>query len=78
MEKVILTPSVEPAFQGFQSTMEICDSQGDAKGFFVPIGSYKKLLANLEIPYSKEELERRKQATDGGSLQDFWQRMGQS
>jgi hypothetical protein len=78
MEKVILTPALEADFQGFQNPLEVCNSQGTSVGLFLPLDRYKKLLANLEIPYSKEELERRRQATDGNSLQQFWERLGAS
>jgi hypothetical protein len=57
--------------------MEVCDAQGNPVGLFLPLGSYKKLLANLEIPYTKEELDHRRQETEGSSLEDFWQTTGQ-
>lgn len=78
MGKVVLTPALEAEFQGFQNPMEVCNSQGKAVGLFLPLGSYKKLLAKLEIPYSKEELERRRQEEGGSSLQEFWQTVGPS
>jgi hypothetical protein len=77
MGKLVLTPALEAEFHGFQSPMEVCNSQGTPVGFFLPIESYKKLLSNLEIPYSKEELERRRQEKDGSSLEAFWQTIGQ-
>jgi hypothetical protein len=72
MGKVVLTPALEAEFQGFQNPMEVCDAQGKPVGLFFPIGSYKKLLANLEVPYSKEELDRRRDEDEGTSLADFW------
>ena len=72
MGKVILTAATEVEFAGFQNAMEVCNSQGKPVGFFLPIDSYKKLLAKLEIPYSKEELDRRRQEKGGTSLQEFW------
>jgi len=77
MGKVVLTPALEAEFHGFQSLMEVCNAEGTAVGVFLPLGSYKKLLAELEIPYSKAELERRRQETDGASLQEFWHTLGQ-
>jgi hypothetical protein len=75
MGKVVLTPALEAEFLGFQNPMEVCNAQGTPVGFFLPLESYKKLLANLEIPYSKEDLELRRQETEGASLQEFWQTM---
>ncbi|MBI1832170.1 MAG: hypothetical protein HYR84_12060 [Planctomycetes bacterium] len=76
MEKVILPPAVEAEFHGFHATLEVCDSEGKSVGLFFPASSYKKLLATIEIPYSKEELERRRQVKGGTGLKDLWQRLG--
>jgi hypothetical protein len=78
MGKVVLTPALEAEFQGFQNPMEVCDAQGNPVGFFLPLGSYKTLLASLVIPYSKEELQIRRQETGGSSLEEFWRTIGQS
>jgi hypothetical protein len=75
MGKVVLTPALEAEFQGFHNPMEVCNSQGSPVGLFLPLESYKKLLAHLEIPYSKEEIERRRQETGGAPLEEFWQRV---
>jgi hypothetical protein len=72
MGKVVLTPAVEAEFHGFQTPMEVCNAQGQAVGLFLPLGSYKTLLAHLEIPYSEQELERRRQEQEGTSLEEFW------
>ena len=77
MGKVVLTPALEAEFHGFQNPMEVCNAQGKPVGFFLPLRSYRKLVANLEIPYSKGELERRRQEQGGSSLQDFWRTMSQ-
>ena len=71
MGKVILTSAIEADFAGFQNPLEVFNSQGKSMGLFLPLHSYKKLLAHLEIPYSKEELERRRQEKGGMSLQAF-------
>jgi hypothetical protein len=77
MGKVVLTPALEAEFAGFQNPMEVCDAQGNAVGLFFPLSSYKSLLAHLEIPYSKEELQRRRQEKGGTSLQEFWKTVSQ-
>jgi hypothetical protein len=74
----VLTPALEAEFHGFQSPLEVCDAQGKAVGLFLPLDSYKKLLAHLAIPYTKEELKRRRQEQGGSSLQEFWQTVGRS
>jgi hypothetical protein len=78
MGRVVLTPALEAEFHGFESPLEVCNSQGKAVGLFLPLASYKELLGNLEIPYSAEELERRRQEKEGSSLDDFWRTIGRS
>jgi len=78
MGRVVLTPALEAEFQGFRSPLEICNAEGKAVGLFLPIANYKDLLTKLEIPYSKDELERRRQEKGGSSLDDFWRTVGRS
>jgi hypothetical protein len=78
MGKIILTAALEAEFEGFHSPLEVCNSQGKSVGLFLPMERYKKLLANLEIPYSKEELERRRQENGGSTLHEFWKSMSPS
>ena len=78
MDKVIITPGLEPDFHGFQQLVDVCNAQGKHVGVFLPLDTYKKLLANLKIPYSPEELARRQQEQGGTSLQEFWRSVGRS
>jgi hypothetical protein len=78
MERVMLTAGSEADFLAVQCPVEVCDTQGKPVGFFLPLHAYKKLLANLAIPYSAEELERRRQEQGATSLQEFWHRLGRS
>ena len=78
MGKVVLTPALEAEFSGLQSPMEVCNAHGQPIGLFLPVGSYERFLANLEIPYSKEELERRRQEKGGSTLEQFWRKLGQT
>lgn len=78
MGRVVITPALEAEFHGFQDPLEVCNAKGEAVGLFLPLASYKKLLAKLEIPYSTDELERRRQENTGSSLQEFWQTVGGS
>jgi hypothetical protein len=78
MERVVLTPGSETSFQGFRLPLEVCDAQGKSVGLFLPLDTYKKWLSHLEIPYSAEELERRRQEQGGMRLQEFWRQLGQS
>jgi len=72
MGRVVLPSTLEGLFHGFQSQMEVCNAEGTAVGVFLPLRSYKELLAEIEIPYSKEELGRRLQEQGGLPLEEFW------
>jgi hypothetical protein len=73
MGKVVLPPDLEAEFHGFQNPMEVCDARGKPVGFFLPLDSYKSLLATLDVPYSQDELDRRRQESEGSTLQEFCQ-----
>jgi hypothetical protein len=76
MGRVVLPPALEAEFHGFQNQLEVCNAEGTAVGVFLPLTSYKKLLAEIEIPYSEEELNRRRQEEGGLSLEEFWRTVG--
>lgn len=73
MSQIILTPSMDASFGEFRSPTEVCNSQGNPVGFFWPLDGYKKMLATLKIPYTKDELERRKAEQGGQSLSGVWE-----
>ncbi len=64
---------------GFDSQVELRDSQGVTVGHYLPEQEYLKLLyASIEIPFSEEEIARRRAESGGCSLEDIWKRLGQS
>jgi hypothetical protein len=78
MGKVVLPLALEAEVHGFQNQMDVCNSEGTAFGVFLPLTSYKRLLAEVEIPYSEEELKRRRQEKDGLPLEEFWRTVPRS
>ena len=63
---------------GMQEPIEFCDANGKVVGHYLPEAEYKELLyASVQIPYSDEEIARRRSQTGGCSLQEIWDRVGQ-
>lgn len=53
-------------------TVELCDTEGRVIGFFLPeSGPHGLPPAGLEIPLSVEEVQRRRQARSGRTLDEI-------
>jgi hypothetical protein len=80
MGKVTLDPYLRARLNNLESELELCDENGRTLGHFVPEDVYRKLLAaSLQVPFSEEEIERRRQQKGtGGSLAEFWKRLEQT
>jgi len=76
MQRIVLPLALEAEFHGFQIQMEVCNAEGTAVSVFLPLISYKKLLANIKIPYSEAELSRLREEKGGLSLEQFWRTAG--
>lgn len=63
---------------GMNEPLELCDANGTVLGHYLPEAEYKKILyGSVEIPFSDEEIARRRAQTGGCSLRDIWDRVGQ-
>lgn len=79
MKMVQLDDDLRARLNGLSEQTLFCDGNGKPLGFFLPSEVYAKLsCAGLEVPFSKEEIERRRKDTGGCSLEEFWRRMGQT
>lgn len=77
MSTVTLDQELRSRLNGLNEAIEIRDEAGKVLGMYLPLEEYKKILyRGVEIPFSPEEIERRRKETGGCSLQEFWQRMG--
>ena len=57
------------------------ENEGKVVGVYVPHAMYHKMLyawAESQCPFTKEELEERRQQTGGSSLADMWKRLGRT
>jgi len=79
MGTITLDPVLRAKLNGLNEQLEICDETGKPVGMYLPLEDYKKLLyRGVEIPFSEEEIERRRKQKGGISLAEFWKRMGQT
>jgi CRISPR/Cas system-associated endonuclease Cas1 len=63
---------------GMAEPVVFCDANGTVLGHYLPEAEYKKMLyGSIQIPYSDEEIARRRAQTGGCSLRDIWNRVGQ-
>jgi len=58
--------------------LELCDASGQVLGHCLPEAEYKKILyGSVQIPFSDDELARRRAQKGGCTLREIWDRVGQ-
>ena len=78
MTQVQVDQSLKEKLGGLGESVELCGPDGRILGRFLPEDEYRQMLyGSVEIPYSEEEIARRRAQTGGCSLQDIWDRVGQ-
>jgi hypothetical protein len=76
MNQITLDQDWRKKLPDLNSQTTFLDEDGKAVGFFLPLATYRKILSSIPIPFSEEELERRKNEPGGGSLEEIWKRLG--
>jgi hypothetical protein len=84
MGKITVDAELTARFQTARDQVEVCDENGRAIGVFLPWELFQTIqkmkevaYANIQIPFSDEEITRLRSEKEVSSLADFWQRMGQ-
>jgi hypothetical protein len=63
---------------GLDKSVELCSEDGRVVGRYLPEAEYRKIVyGSIRIPYSAEEIARRRAETGGCSLREIWDRLGQ-
>jgi hypothetical protein len=79
VSKIVLDSDLRSRLNGLNEHLEVCDEQGHTVGHFLPAEMYQQLMyASVQIPYSEDEIKRRRAETGGRSLAEFWKSLGQS
>ncbi len=77
MTQVQIDQALQEKLGGMNRSVELCSSDGKILGRFLPEEEYREILyGSVEIPFSKEEIARRRSETGGSSLEEIWKRVG--
>jgi hypothetical protein len=72
MTRVIADTILRKHFGDFHHQVELCDESGQTVGFFVPCLPQFKPPADIQSPYSPEELRRRAAEPGAKPLSEVW------
>ena len=77
MTQVIVDESLKQRLGGLDESVELCGPDGRILGRYLPEEEYRQILyGSVEIPYSDEEIARRRAEPGGWSLEEIWKRVG--
>jgi hypothetical protein len=77
MSEIMLDPNLKAWLNGLNEKVELRDEAGQLVGVFLPAEDYLKYLyATVKIPFTPEEMERRRQEPGGRTLAEIWKRLG--
>jgi hypothetical protein len=78
MTQITVDQALQQRLGGLAEPLELRDANGQILGHYLPEAEYKKIVyGSLEIPFSDEEVARRRAQTGGCSLREIWDRVGQ-
>jgi hypothetical protein len=80
MTKIIVDSTLRDKLSAIKDAVELCDEEGRTLGRFLPSGHDRDLLsgASFPIPFSDEEIARRRQEKGGRSLAEIWKSLGRT
>jgi hypothetical protein len=79
MTQVTIDESLKQKLGGLDERVELCGADGRILGRYLPEEEYREILyGSVEIPYSDEEIARRRTETGGCSLEEIWKRVGRT
>jgi hypothetical protein len=78
MTQIQVDQALRQKLGGMNEPVELCDANGDVVGHYLPAAEYKKILyGSVHIPFSDEEIARRRAQRGGCTLREIWDRVGQ-
>jgi hypothetical protein len=79
MTQVTVDELLKQKLGGLKASVELCGPDGRILGRYLPEGEYREMLyGSVEIPFSGEEIARRRSETGGCSLEEIWKRVGRA
>ena len=77
MTQIQVDESLKQKLGGLDQPVELCNADGRILGRYLPEQEYREILyGSIEIPYSEEEIARRRTQRGGCSLEEIWKRLG--
>jgi len=77
MTQVQVDQALRQKLGGMDQSVELCGPDGSILGRFLPEEEYREILyGSVEIPFTDEEIARRRAETGGCSLEEIWKRVG--
>ena len=79
MTKIIADETLRIKLHNLAETLEICDTEGNVLGVFMPTDNNKELYSNVCLPehLTREDIERRMRQGGGRPLAEIWKDLGQ-
>jgi hypothetical protein len=77
MKTIVVDGELRSRLHGLDAPLSFVDEGGKPVGLYLPLSEYRRWLASVEVPFSQEEIERRRAETGGGSLKEFWAKLEQ-
>jgi hypothetical protein len=79
MPRITLDAEWRAKLNGLQEQLEVCAEDGTTLGRFVPEAVFQQIVyAWLRQHHTDAEVEELDRQTGGSTLQEIWQRLGQS
>ena len=77
MTQITVDESLQQRLGGLSEPVELCGADGRILGRFLPEDEYRAILyGSVEIPYTDEEIAKRRAERGGCSLEEIWKRLG--
>jgi hypothetical protein len=77
MTQIQVDESLKQKLGGLEESVELCGADGRILGRFLPEKEYREILyGSVEIPYSDEEIARRRAERGGRTLEEIWKQLG--
>jgi hypothetical protein len=77
MTQIQVDESLKQKLGGLEKSVELCSPDGRVLGRYLPEHEYHEILyRSVKIPYTDEEIARRRAERGGCSLEEIWKRLG--
>ena len=77
MSTIVLDADLRAKLNGLNEKVDVRDEAGNIVGHFLPSEEYYRMLCkSIEIPFSKEEIQRFRSSGGGCSPEEFWKKLG--